>query len=93
MIERPLSFRRWTIEREKVGGKVGINKLVQTVERESALVRLDSGASSDPIFQQSQWTWPWKKFSKDSPDKEKRRAAIEESGESASEGHRKSPTK
>jgi len=54
---------------EDVGGNVGINKLVQIVEQESALVRLDSGAAFEPIFQQSQWTWPRKNFRKDSPDK------------------------
>ena len=54
---------------EHVGGNVGINKLVQIVEQESALVRLDSGAAFEPIFQQSQWTRPGKHFGKDSPDK------------------------
>ena len=54
---------------EHVGGNVGIHKLVQIVEQESALVRLDSGAAFEPIFQQSQWTRPRKNFGKDSPDK------------------------
>jgi len=54
---------------EQVGGNVGIHKLVQIVEKESALVRLDSAAGFEPIFQQRQWTWPRKNFRNDSPDK------------------------
>src|SRR5208282_3412166 len=54
---------------ENVGGNVGINKLVQIVEQESALVRLDSGAAFEPIFQQRQRTRPRKHFGKDSPEK------------------------
>jgi hypothetical protein len=50
-----------------VGGNVGIHKLVQIVEQESALVRLDSAAAFEPILQQSQWTRPRKHFGKDSP--------------------------
>jgi hypothetical protein len=57
---------------EHVGGNVGIDKLVQIVEQESALVRLDTGAAFEPIFQQSQWTGPRKNFGKDSPDFHKR---------------------
>jgi hypothetical protein len=56
-------------EGEHVGGNVGVHKLVQIVEQESALVRLDSGAAFEAIFQESQWTWPRKQFDKDSPDK------------------------
>jgi hypothetical protein len=54
---------------ENVGGNVGIHKLVQIVEEESALVRLDSAVGFEPIFQQSQWTRPRKHFGKDSPEK------------------------
>ena len=54
---------------EHVGGNIGINKLVQIVKQEPALVRLDTSAAFEPIFQQSQWTRPWKQFRKDSPDK------------------------
>jgi len=34
---------------EHFGGNVGIHKLVQIVEQESALVRLDSGAAFEPM--------------------------------------------
>jgi hypothetical protein len=54
---------------EHVGGNVGIHKLIQIVEQESALVRLDTSAAFQPIFQQRQWTRPRKQFGKDSPDK------------------------
>jgi len=54
---------------EYVGGDVGIHKLVQIVEEESALVWLDTSAAFEPIFQQRQWTRPRKNFRKDSPDK------------------------
>jgi len=54
---------------EQVGGNVGIHKLVQIVEQESAQVRLESSAAFEPIFQQRQWTRPRKNFRKDSPDK------------------------
>ena len=53
---------------ENVGGNIGIHKLIQIVEQESALVRLDSAVGFEPIFQQSQWTWPRKNFGKDSPE-------------------------
>ena len=36
---------------KNVGGNVGIHKLVQIVEQESALVWLDTGAAFEPIFQ------------------------------------------
>ena len=54
---------------ENVGGNIGIHKLIQIVEQESALVRLDSAVGFEPILQQSQWTWPRKNFRKDPPDK------------------------
>ena len=54
---------------EGVGGDIGINKLVQIVKKESALVWLDTGTAFEPIFQQSQWTRPRKHFGKDSPNK------------------------
>ena len=54
---------------ENVGGNVGIDKLVQIVKQESALVRLNSGPAFEPIFQQRQWTRPRKHFGEDSPDK------------------------
>ena len=54
---------------EQVGGNVGIHKLVQIVEQESALVGLDSGAAFERVLQQSQWTRPREQFRKDSPDK------------------------
>ena len=53
---------------EHVGGNVGIHKVVQIVEQESAPVRLDTSAAFEPIFQQRQWTRPRKHFGKDSPD-------------------------
>ena len=80
-------------EGEHVGGNVGVHKLVQIVQQESALVWPDSGAAFEPIFQQRQWTWPRKNFGKDSPDKRCDVQPAEEPGESASEGHRKPPTK
>ena len=49
-------------------GNVGIHELIQIVEQESTLVWLDSGAAFEPIFQESQWTRPRKRFGKDSPD-------------------------
>ena len=54
---------------ENVGGNVGIHKPVQVVEQESALVRFDSGAAFEPVFQQCQGTGPGENFRKDSPDK------------------------
>jgi hypothetical protein len=77
---------------ENVGGNIGIHKLIQIVEQESALVWLDTSAPFEPIFQQRQWARPRKNFGKDSPDK-RSDAAREESGGSASARHRKSPTK
>ena len=56
-------------DREDVRGNVGINKLVQIVKQESALVWLDISAPFEPIFQKRQWTRPRKNFRKDSPDK------------------------
>jgi hypothetical protein len=55
--------------RQNARRDIGIDQLVQGMEQEPALVRLDASLGFEPVLQQGQGTRPMKQFSKDSPDK------------------------
>ena len=56
-------------KRKNARRNVRIDELIQIMQQESALVRLDSGPLFQPIFQQGQRTRPRQNLRKDPPDK------------------------
>src|SRR5258708_16066547 len=76
---------------ENVGRNIGVNKLVQIVEQEPALVRLDSGPAFEPVFQQSQGARPREKFSNNPPDKRNDMQPPEERTRARQEGAKDHP--